>query len=497
MRAKAKRLREVWVPPKPLRGPFALAVLCLAAPFAAVLLPAALLGAQGDPRDADAPSFALQTGTGRTLDAASALLPSFARPDDGALGSAPRDFRLVGASGPTELVQRRQDGNIARRMLLNPAGGQSPWIRPVLPGDTSGDPSRRILPVHLGDTLAFSVGEQSLELPVGRPGGEDGPMALREARLRIRIVHHPGLRTAQYPELNEAALRREVARANAIWSQCAIGFGPADDADVALLALPRTGAPFLSIGDDAGIQTVGGFVQFQVGDVAIRVDLAPGLSPAQSAERIAAAGRAAGFDVRVGLNPRVRNAAAPSADVAFFRDGERQLLHLDDHRPLTNESAQSILLAPLRLGNGLTPFRTNRSAAGTLEERALLAFVSDDDPQTIDVAVIARFAFPRNGEAFIESDGGRFANSVIVSHRGVANGEATSTLAHELGHVLLDTAFHTDDRGADRPWLLMDGNAFARGSSGPRRLSQNECREARLHSGIGATPALLRRSDVR
>ncbi len=70
-------------------------------------------------------------------------------------------------------------------------------------------------------------------------------------------------------------------------------------------------------------------------------------------------------------------------------------------------------------------------------------------------------------------------------------------LAHELGHVLLDTAFHTDDRGADRPWLLMDGNAFARGSSGPRRLSQNECREARLHSGIGATPALLRRSDVR
>ncbi len=64
--------------------------------------------------------------------------------------------------------------------------------------------------------------------------------------------------------------------------------------------------------------------------------------------------------------------------------------------------------------------------------------------------------------------------------------------AHELGHVLLDEAFHPDNLGTDRPWLLMDADARQGRVTGPKRLSDEECAKARRRSGPGAYPVLLK-----
>ena len=134
------------------------------------------------------------------------------------------------------------------------------------------------------------------------------------------------------------------------------------------------------------------------------------------------------------------------------------------------------------------------AAAGTLEERALIKALGDDDPTTVDLFVVNGFSSgTRQGEAFIESDGGAIVNALILDRNGLRQQRRAWTQSHELGHVLLDHPFHPDNLGPDRPWLLMDADSSLGLVTGPKRITAAECARARARSGVRAIPTLLGR----
>jgi hypothetical protein len=129
---------------------------------------------------------------------------------------------------------------------------------------------------------------------------------------------------------------------------------------------------------------------------------------------------------------------------------------------------------------------------GTVEERALIRAHDDGDPTTIDVYLIPGFGRGgRIGESFIGADRGSIRNVVIIDRAGIRSNRASFTLAHELGHVLLDDPGHPDDFGADLPTRLMDADAADGSAFGPRRLSLEECRRAVIQAGPEAPLPLL------
>ncbi|HQK17938.1 MAG TPA: hypothetical protein PLJ27_10805, partial [Polyangiaceae bacterium] len=79
-----------------------------------------------------------------------------------------------------------------------------------------------------------------------------------------------------------------------------------------------------------------------------------------------------------------------------------------------------------------------------------------------------------------------------VDRVGLSASNASHTLAHELGHVLLDVPGHPDDYGLDTPTLLMDSDAANASSFGPRRLRIEDCERMWQQSGPRAPVALLR-----
>ena len=106
--------------------------------------------------------------------------------------------------------------------------------------------------------------------------------------------------------------------------------------------------------------------------------------------------------------------------------------------------------------------------------------------------MIPNFAYTgRIGESFIYADGASVRNAVIVDRAGIRAGARSHTLAHEIGHILLDMPGHPDDYGVDMPSTLMDADAADATIFGPRRLSIAECERALRQSGPGAPAPLL------
>ena len=130
--------------------------------------------------------------------------------------------------------------------------------------------------------------------------------------------------------------------------------------------------------------------------------------------------------------------------------------------------------------------------AGTLEERTLLKAIDDGDPTTIEVVVVPLFAGGgRIGESFIGSDLSSVRNVVLLDRAGIRARKSSLTLAHELGHVLMDLPGHPDDFGPDTPTLLMDSDAADPSPFGPRRITVDECARVLRQSGPQARVPLL------
>jgi hypothetical protein len=313
----------------------------------------------------------------------------------------------------------------------------------------------------------------------------------------VLVRSHPGGPTALGEDVRRSAsyARRAVARASSLWEPCGVRL---DEGLEVVAADPPP--PFLvSIGCTNGLPASGGELRLRVDGVLVRATVPRGATPRAAARRLASAIVEAGFAVELSDNPRAAYAALPTTDLMVRgRSGALATLTplgaAEGRGGLTVSSDATLdaCIGAVDLADGLQHFSDVDSAVGTLEERTLLKAIEDRDPRTVEVVVVPGFARGgRIGESFIASDRGSMVHAVLLDRAGMKETRASLTLAHELGHVLLDDPGHPDDFSAHTPTALMDSDASDVSAFGPRRLSVRECLRARAQSGPFAPVPLL------
>jgi len=357
----------------------------------------------------------------------------------------------------------------------------------------------QLLRVALGDRVRARWRGATIELPVGRTGAEAEGQVTLHGRFDIVVLRlEPGGRPVVGMDDGEAIAiaRRQVQIANEVYAQCGVTWGEPGRTRIRVVDPPR--ATLLAVSDGDGLSALGGEIRLRVGGRALRpLVTRPGWSPRETAIAIGERIRALGLGAIVTENARTDPGAAPSADVvARGPHGEPLSFEPDGAMPLTTDRRQTLVIGSVDLTDLLDDFDNMTASSGTLEERTLWKTLADGDPETIDMFLVNRFASGgRQGEAFIEGDGSSVVNAVILDRSGLRQERESWTQAHEAGHVVLDQAFHPDNAGPDRPWLLMDADASLGAVSGPKRLGEDECARMRAESGPDASPALLHREE--
>jgi hypothetical protein len=354
----------------------------------------------------------------------------------------------------------------------------------------------RVLRVALRDRVSLRYADQTAVYRVGRPGGENGAEAARQARLRVHVLRRGAGEPAVIGNDDADALRlvREQLRvANEVWLQCQLTFGEPSQVPIDVLDPP--GPTLLAISDKDGLPARGG------GELAFTIDgqsIGPiatraGATPVETGRDLVRAIVARGFDAELTENLRTRYGAGASADILIRRrSGQFVTIAPRPAEPLSTDARQKLSIGSVDLRDGLREFDNSTAQVGTLEERTLLKGLSDDDPSTIDLFIVSRFEFAtRQGEAFIAAGRGPIANAVIIDRNGLRQAPLAWTLAHEIGHVLLDDPMHPDNVGPDRPWLLMDADNGRGTVNGPKRLRPEECARVRRVSANARAPLLV------
>jgi hypothetical protein len=287
------------------------------------------------------------------------------------------------------------------------------------------------------------------------------------------------------------ALRSELGAASAIWGQCGITFGDTRAIDVRPVDPPPS--HLVAVGDDLGIGASGGEIRLRAEGKIISVSTWPGQTPDRVASELARMIDKAGLVAAVSPNARIGPGLAPSVDVSVRRkDGTLVAVDTAPGSPLSTDATLSVRIGSVDLSDGLQHFTDMDAMAGTLEERTLLKALDDGDPRTIEVVVVPLFAGGgRIGESFIGSDLSSVRNVVLLDRAGIRARKSSLTLAHELGHVLMDMPGHPDDYGVDTPTLLMDSDAADASPFGPRRITLDECARVVRQAGPKARVPLL------
>lgn len=348
---------------------------------------------------------------------------------------------------------------------------------------------RRSMLAELGGAVVVSAGGVERTLRVESDFGR------HRARVRVRLVRIVPRGAPPIGKDDADAVRiarEELERASGVWSVCGISFGPADKADVAVVDPPP---PFLlSLGCDAPAIAAGGSIRFVADGRELEVPIPTGTTPRGAARRVQAALEKLGLRVRTSDNRAPQSSSIGSTDVLVTRrDGLLAALGPPAKGPLSTDPALDACIGRVSLEDGLQHFTDSDAVAGTLEERTLVKSMDDGDPETIDVLVLPSFGGDsRIGESFIFLEHGAIRNVVLEDRAGFRAQRASFTLAHELGHVLLDQPGHPDDFGADTPTSLMDADAVSPTAFGPRRLSAAECERAYAQSGPDSLSAVLR-----
>ncbi len=355
--------------------------------------------------------------------------------------------------------------------------------------------ARSILAEVGGRIRAEAGGEPAASIRVGGPRGAAGiPSGRYRATVRAHVVRAtPGGAPAVGVDEEQAIelLRSELRTASALWGQCGISFGPVEQLEIQVVDPPPT--HLVAVGCDTGMPASGGTMRIEVEGRVFEVDTRPGELPVAAATRLAARVGQAGYQVRVRPNAPIARSAVRTADVVIRRaNGAPANVTTPDSAPASNDPTLPVCLGAVDLADGLQHFTDFDAASGTVEERTLVRAYEDDDPGTVELVVIPAFAGTgRIGESFIFGPGTSTQNAVIIDRAGVRAGARSFTLAHELGHILLDMPGHPDDYGVDMPSALMDADAADATIFGPRRLSVEECARAVRQSGPKAPVPLL------
>jgi hypothetical protein len=475
--------------------------------------------------------IAVLAGSNEALDAARDALaishrvtndPSLPRGNDYGVSSPdPNNIRvqILDSSAQGKRITARlrvlsADGTVVRGeleiTLTRPRAGlpfRSRFVRLV--GDAVDRDARgvagQVLQVALRDRVQVvyetPLGQVRQALRVGRPGDESGPRAARRAVLRAVVLRaYPnGPPVIGVDDLSALRIvREELSLANEIWLQCHITFGSPNEAEIVIADAP--GPTMIAVSDGDGLPARGGTVQLRAdGRVIGPLHIPQGSRPMDTALRLSQALRSAGFSTTVTVNPSAVYGAGPGADV-LVRRSDGSFVHLEpiSGTPLTTDPQQRIAIGSVDLGDGLDEFDNMTATSGTLEERTLIKALSDDDPSTIELFIINRFAHgTRQGEAFIAASSGPVINAVVLDRNGLRQRQTAWTLAHEIGHVLLNQPLHPDNFGPDVPSLLMDSDNNRGTVHGPKRLTPADCLRVRHEAELRAVPPLLTPYDPR
>jgi hypothetical protein len=225
----------------------------------------------------------------------------------------------------------------------------------------------------------------------------------------------------------------------------------------------------------------------------IDVVITRGTSIERASHELAAAIAKAGFTVTTSSNARITPGAGNSVDLSVRRlNGTLATIDAAQRAPLTTDATLSVRIGSVDPADGIEHFGDMDSMAGTLEERTLVKALDDGDPTTVELVVVPYFAGSgRIGESFITGDSPSMRNVVLLDRGGIRARRSSFTLAHELGHVLLEAPGHPDDYAIDTPTLLMDSDASDSSPFGPRRLTVAECVRVLRQSGPGSRTPLL------
>jgi hypothetical protein len=236
------------------------------------------------------------------------------------------------------------------------------------------------------------------------------------------------------------------------------------------------------------LPATGGQINLRVQGRRVQIATHSGETPGVVAQRLARALQKLGVNPRISPNPRIASGASGALDVLLRGPGGRPIaVEAEAGLALSTDATLGVCLGEVDLGNGLSHFVEHDSAAGTLEERALIKAFDDGDPSTIEILVVPSFdQSGRIGESFIDDDGSGIQNTVIIDRAALRAGPRSYALAHELGHILLDMPGHPDDYGVDQASSLMDSDASDASVFGPRRLTLADCERALRESGPSA-----------
>jgi hypothetical protein len=354
----------------------------------------------------------------------------------------------------------------------------------------------RSIKVAVGGAIVFRRDGRKAQMirVLGPRSSPVGPIGLLRASLRSVVVRvAPG----ETPAIggNDAGavttLRAELGAASAIWGQCGVTFGDPAALDIRVVDPPPP--HLVALGDGLGIRASGGEIRLRVDGKAIAVPTRAGEPPGAVALDMSRAAERAGLVCQVSSNAAIAPALGPSVDVSFRRrDRTLATADRDPNAPLSTDATLSVRIGSVDLSDGLEHFTDMDSMAGTLEERTLLKAIDRADPAQIQVVVVPLFkGGGRIGESFIASDRSSLRNIVVLDRAGIRARKSSLTLAHELGHVLMDLPGHPDDYGVDTPTLLMDSDAAEESPFGPRRISLDECARVIRESGPGSPLPLL------
>jgi hypothetical protein len=426
---------------------------------------------------------------------------------------APTDLRVqVAANGHDPnafaVVESRTRNGVLRGTLklplTRPKSGmpfRSPFVRLV--GDEvdleSHGAEGRVLLVALRDSVVvrYSEGACALEqrVRVGAEGNAPSRGSAQQARIVVHVLRRApgGKPVIGRDDASALALMREqLHAANQIWLQCELTFGSPDE--VAMEVVDPPPATLLAVANEDGLPARGGGeLRFQIagqaiGPIATRASATP-LATARDIERVL---KAHGFYAAVSENPPSRSGAGPSADVLVRRaDGSFVEIEAQPDTPLSTDARQTLRIGRVDLSDGLREFDNMTAQVGSLEERTLLKALADGDDASIDLFVVNQFTgATRQGEAFIAEPGAAIVNTVVLDRNGLRHLPLAWTLAHELGHVLMNDPLHPDNIGPDRPWLLMDADNGRGTVDGPKRLREEDCQRARAASRDAKRPLL-------
>jgi hypothetical protein len=370
-----------------------------------------------------------------------------------------------------------------------PASLKATQCKATLPFRLVVDEIDRRHPLLAGRSLLAELGGAVTVTAEGLPASNRrvvGAFPRQKAELRVRLVRMLPKGPPPIGRDDEDAVRsarEEIDRATGVWSVCGVSFGPSSKVDVKVVDPPP---PFLlSLGCDAPLLALGGELRFSVDAREVVVDVPRGTSPRGAARRAEIALEKLGYRATVSDNRATNAASLASSDVLVMRkDGTPATLAPPKAGDVSSDPALDACIGRVQLDDGLQHFTDADAVAGTLEERTLVKAFDDGDPATIEVIVVPSFGGDaRIGESFIFVEHGAVRNVVLEDRAGFRAQTASLTLAHELGHVLLDQPGHPDDFSGDTPTSLMDADAVDATAFGPRRLSASECARAHAQSG--------------